>query len=160
MNPTYYYVEVNGVIVGKVSDENMKTMLHEIRTDMRTWCLQIGNIAHSVLTFLRMAVYVLVALCSVGPLLMAYFDPALMYTLLNEATRSPAAIENVAAQLLNIWAAVCSVSLGLMIATQTTCGFQDYFAIALSRKLRHQLGVPADGDVRWWLASSKMRASP
>jgi len=150
MKSKSYYVEVNGVIVGQVSGDQMKFMVHEVRVDWRTWFLQLGSVARAVMQFVRIAVYMLVVLCTIGPFLVAYFDSASLSTLLSEMSRSSAVVDQVASRIMDVWAVMCTLLFGLAIAMQNTFGLEDHFSIALSEKLRHKLDVPADGNVRWW----------
>lgn len=152
-----YYVEVNKIIVGKVSQSEVDSMRQAVRSDWRIWYLQTTSVARALFQFMRFAVYILVCLCTVGVLLVAYFDPQSLSTLVGEMAASSSVVKQAASSILNIWFVICAVMLVAAIATQTTFGLVDEFANAVASKLRERLDVPADGSVRWWLESSQAK---
>lgn len=152
-----YYVEVNKIIVGKVSQSEVDSIRQAVRSDWRIWYLQTTSVARALFQFMRFAVYMLVCICTVGVLLTAYFDPQSLSTLLSEMAGSPDVVKQAASSMLNMWFVLCVVMLGAAIATQTTFGLTDEFANAVASRLRERLDVPADGSVRWWLESSQAK---
>src|ERR1035437_3557361 len=149
----HYVVEVNGVIVGTIPSDRVAAMAKDVRWDWRTWVYQTRNVASAVYSFMRLSIYMLVVMCVVGTLLIGIFDAPTITTLLQDMSRSPAAVEQAAVHVLYTWMSINVIVLFCAILKVETFGLNDQFMIALAMKLRQELSIPADGNVQWWPAS-------
>jgi hypothetical protein len=158
-----HIVSVNNVIVGKVSEVDLSDIRRSVLRDPLVWLRQTNSVLRGTFEFMRMAVNMLVLLCTVGLLFVASTDPQSISTLLKEMSQSPDAVSLAASSVLTVWKVMCVILLVASILTHFTMvvfqmpmpkGLRDEFSNEVANRLREHLNVAADGAIRWWPESS------
>ena len=152
-------VEVNGIVVGSVSADELCQMKDEVGKDPRTWVNQTLNYFGFLFKLGKISLNILVVGVVAGALFLALNKPATFSDMLRTMTTTP---EIVKANVLIVWQ-VWIVSLTFVFIAFFKSGSwkslsYDYFAEGLATKLRKKLNVPAIGEVRWYYSDSYVDA--
>ncbi|MDO9227348.1 MAG: hypothetical protein Q8M09_11855 [Pseudomonadota bacterium] len=160
-NAVPWQVDVNGVIVGTITDSDYAAIQRAVWLDVRTYLAQLLNLGH-VLSRIANTWFVAIPLGVFWfGLLCFFFAPNTFVSILAELQQvTPAQIASSTHRLLGLLV-ISSIMLTAMLAiTGRPFGFTNCFDQAVNKAVRAAIECAADGDVFLWPGTSGMATTP
>lgn len=147
--PISWYLWINDVQVGTVTDAQYAAMQRHAARDGRNAIAQFFNIAQMALVIADKLLVAVPLMCFWTAIALAAFSPDSFMEIAKEFQNAgPAAITSAVRSVMQQGVLLLAITVGMMVAMGFRFGFKNFYAAAVNRMLRQHCNTPVEGEVR------------
>jgi hypothetical protein len=151
---SFYAIEVNGAVVGHISQSELQSIREKVLKDPTVWVGQAFSASSALFNMGKLGAKSTLWFGFCFALFTAYVDPQGLAALLSEMQSNPEILRQLVVVYLLASGVLAATSIAFVFATGVNFGLKDEFCGGIEKRLREKFRIDEYSRVNWYRTSS------